>query len=86
MALDAHTGQAVDAIARSATIARNTVADEGADVLGVLVNQVRRFCMSAARMQCCFASEPGSHALLAPRQVWVCAAMGKAANNCHRAA
>jgi hypothetical protein len=82
MAIDAHAGQSADAIARSATIARNTVADEGAGVLGLLVNQVWRLCMSAARMQCCLASEPESHALLA---AMVCAAMGKAANSCHRA-
>ena len=43
MALDAHPGQSAEAIARSATIARNTVADGGADVLGLLLNQVLVF-------------------------------------------
>ena len=48
MALDAHTGQSAEAIARSATIARNTVADGGADVLGLVVNRVRSAAASAA--------------------------------------
>ena len=40
LALDVRRGQDAAAVARSATIAKNTAAEEGAEVLGLVVNQV----------------------------------------------
>lgn len=76
MALDAHSGQSAEAIARSATIARNTVADGGADVLGLVVNQARNFSIVAARREIMMG--PRAHALLAQAQARSSAAMWNA--------